>query len=69
MADTVPAVVARTLMGWEADSLALAAERRLEVTLGLKFDANSRRNKLHRLDGAPCGDWQEMFAHSIAAQQ
>src|SRR6185503_2969700 len=52
-----------------ADPLALAAERILELAPGLEPDANSRRNELHRLDGAPFGYWYEMFACSVAAQQ
>ena len=52
-----------------ADPLALAAEWLLEVAAWLEPDANSRRNQLHRFDGAPFRYRQEMLAHSAAAQQ
>jgi len=52
-----------------ADPFALAAERLLERAHRLEPDANTWRNELHRLDGAPIGHRHEMFARSAAAQQ
>jgi hypothetical protein len=52
-----------------ADPLASAAERILERAHRLEPDANSRRNELHRLDGAPFRYRHERFARSVAAQQ
>jgi hypothetical protein len=53
---------------WFTDAFALAAERLLEITPGLKIDANSRRNKLHRFDRTPFGHRQEMFTPYIVTQ-